>query len=37
MMVYVIEHPEGAFLLDAGLAEETLAEWPDGDGGNRFF
>ena len=37
MFVYVIEHPEGVFVVDAGLSEETLAEWPEGDVGNRFF
>jgi len=37
MMVYVIEHPEGAFLVDTGLSEETVAAWPEGDAGNAFF
>ncbi len=37
MLVYVIEHPEGVFIVDAGLSEETLAEWPETDRGNRFF
>ena len=37
MLVYVIEHPEGVFLVDAGLSEETRTRWPDDDRGNRFF
>lgn len=37
MLVYVIEHVEGVFLVDAGLSEETVAPWPSDDPGNRFF